>query len=125
MKTNKLTGVALDWAVANCEKLDVYTDCVGMAMREWAVFVDFSNDYCNVHYQPAKHWGWGGPIIEREKIELRWDVTLEYPDDGVWFASIDPSDEVITATTPLVAAMRCYVASKLGDEIDVPEELEK
>jgi hypothetical protein len=25
--------------------------------------------------------------------------------------------------TPLIAAMRCYVASKLGDEIDIPEEL--
>jgi len=25
--------------------------------------------------------------------------------------------------TPLIAAMRCYVASKLGDEVDVPEEL--
>lgn len=25
--------------------------------------------------------------------------------------------------TPLIAAMRCYVASKLGDEVEVPEEL--
>jgi hypothetical protein len=25
--------------------------------------------------------------------------------------------------TPLIAAMRCYVASKLGDYIDIPEEL--
>lgn len=25
--------------------------------------------------------------------------------------------------TPLIAAMRCYVASKLGDEVDIPEEL--
>lgn len=28
-------------------------------------------------------------------------------------------------TTPLIAAMRCYVASKLGDVVDVPEELAK
>jgi hypothetical protein len=25
--------------------------------------------------------------------------------------------------TPLIAAMRCFVASKLGDEVDVPEKL--
>lgn len=25
--------------------------------------------------------------------------------------------------TTLIAAMRCYVASKLGDEVEVPEEL--
>lgn len=27
------------------------------------------------------------------------------------------------APPPLIAAMRCYVASKLGDEVDIPEEL--
>ena len=27
--------------------------------------------------------------------------------------------------TPLIAAMRCFVASKLGDEVDVPDELIK
>ena len=26
--------------------------------------------------------------------------------------------------TPLIAAMRCYVASKLGDEVEVPVELQ-
>jgi hypothetical protein len=25
--------------------------------------------------------------------------------------------------TPLIAAMRCYVASKLGDEVEIPQEL--
>ncbi|MNW06473.1 hypothetical protein D3C71_2028910 [compost metagenome] len=25
--------------------------------------------------------------------------------------------------TPLIAAMRCYVASRVGDEVDLPEEL--
>jgi hypothetical protein len=25
--------------------------------------------------------------------------------------------------TPLIAAMRCYVASKLGDEVEIPDEL--
>lgn len=25
--------------------------------------------------------------------------------------------------TPLIAAMRCFVASKLGDEVEVPDEL--
>ena len=28
-----------------------------------------------------------------------------------------------TGHTPLIAAMRCYVASRLGYEVEVPEEL--
>jgi hypothetical protein len=27
--------------------------------------------------------------------------------------------------TPLVAAMRCYVASKLGDTVEIPDDLVK
>jgi hypothetical protein len=27
--------------------------------------------------------------------------------------------------TPLIAAMRCYVTLKLGDEVEVPEELKE
>ena len=35
-------------------------------------------------------------------------------------------DSICCATfgpTPLIAAMRCYVSGKLGDEVDIPEEL--
>jgi len=31
----------------------------------------------------------------------------------------------LTGPTPLIAATRCYVASKLGDDIEIPEELTK
>ena len=96
MKTSELTGAALDWAVAKCEGVS------------WASY--FKEGYSN-------DWGRGGEIIEREKIAVWSDV------DGGWFASgNEGSSEDYHAETPLVAAMRCYVASKLGDEIDVPEE---
>jgi hypothetical protein len=45
---------------------------------------------------------------------------------GQWCASLDQSfnpPEFSTGDTPLVAVMRCYVASKLGSEVDIPEEL--
>jgi hypothetical protein len=103
MKTNELTGAALDWAVAKCEGVS------------WASY--FKDGY-------STDWAIGGPIIEREKIDLNWDLTLTHRVDGLWFARGDDGGDV-TATTPLVAAMRCYVASKFGDEIDVPEEILK
>ena len=31
--------------------------------------------------------------------------------------------KMVYGPTALIAAMRCYVASKLGEEVDVPEEL--
>jgi hypothetical protein len=99
MKTNALTGAALDWAVAKCE---------GTLHDDGSV-----SDY----FQPSTDWEQGGAIIECERIELR-----DAGGDG-WAA-----DDNLRATqygaTPLIAAMRCYVASKLGDEIEVPEELQ-
>jgi len=97
MKVSELTGAALDWAVAKCEgQMDFGDDC---------------------HY--STNWAEAGWIIEREKIQL-WVGQN-------WNASIEPNninpDTFESGPTPLVAAMRCYVASKLGDEIELPEEL--
>jgi len=112
MKTSELTGAALDWAVAKCE--------------EWPMGIWYDEDELPMirddevpEYKPSTDWSQGGPIIEREKIGIDCD------DQGVWFASYDLSAETAwgaTGTTPLVAAMRCYVA-KLGKEIEIPEEL--
>jgi hypothetical protein len=99
MKTSDLSGTALDWAVAKCEEV------------QWARWNlnGWSND-----------WSMGGEIIEREKIATRFDL-----EEQEWQATIAAEDEWVYGwgTTPLVAAMRCYVASKLGDNIEIPEGL--
>ena len=100
LKTNELTGAALDWAVAQAEGLDYFYPEIGPSQP------DYSTD-----------WAHGGPLIEREKIEL-------FIRDEKWFAySSNSTPEDFYGETPLIAAMRCYVASVLGDEVDVPEEL--
>jgi len=70
-------------------------------------------------YSPSTNWSQGGPIIEREGIEL-------VPDGGgAWGAAIRGGDEddMSQAPTPLIAAMRCFVSSRLGGEVEVPDEL--
>jgi Protein of unknown function (DUF2591) len=66
-------------------------------------------------------WGQGGPIIERAQIAVDFDASVEA--GGPCAASIADLGWYITGPTPLIAAMRCYVASKLGDTAKVPEEL--
>lgn len=111
MNTSELTGVALDWAVAKCEKLRLAAHPDKFVQRYQApLFSRFSTD-----------WSMGGAIIEREYIFL-----AVY--DGVWEATkhlIDDEWNSLTCEgdTPLEAAMRCYVASKLGHKVDIPEEL--
>ncbi len=98
-KVNELNGRALHWAVEKCE----------------GVLCDYAysgrlNDY--------SCWGHGGPIIEREGIWLKkWEGRWEAMSG--WF----PRNVVCEDASPLVAALRCYVTSKLGEEIDIPEDL--
>jgi hypothetical protein len=103
MKTSELTGAALDWAVASIELIghDDYTNVL-------MVTVGDDNDW---RYNPSTDWTQGGPIIEREGIALIPGWTAERPGFSA------------DGNTPLIAAMRCYVASKLGDEVEIPEEL--
>jgi len=75
-----------------------------------------------VMYEPSLYWAQGGPIIEREKIEWMW---LPAPDKKNQYGARKPSfSGAMDGPTVLIAAMRCYVASKLGENVDVPEELQ-
>ena len=76
----------------------------------------FGSGETRIEYTPSTNWAQGGPIIEREGI-----ATLPCPRG--WAARVGFGGEYIEGPTPLIAAMRCFVASKLGDEVDVPEEL--
>ncbi len=86
---------------------------------DWVVGVALGKVWIKTKYpfQPSIIWGDGGPIIEQEKIAIR-----AYETTGMgWFASL--GNGFHSAPTPLIAAMRCFVASKLGDEVDIPDRL--
>ena len=117
MKTSELTGAALDWAVAKCEPDDTLAIYFDESTGEPLCHDDWPN---NQEYKPSTDWAQGGPIIEREEISVNWA-------NGQWQAHTvneqDEYEQIEYGPTPLIAAMRCYVASKLGDTVDVPAEL--
>jgi hypothetical protein len=111
MKTSELTGAALDWAVAKCEEND-------------GIWHETDKD--PMPFTSSTNWSQGGPIIEREKLELHrgpWGQAKEWQ----WFSvKKDLGNNTLAVKhgpTPLVAAMRCFVASRLGDDVDIPAEL--
>ena len=110
MKTNELTGTALDWAVAEAEGLlgFGYQDDMGLLR------IILSTDE-DEYFIPTLNWSHGGPIIEREKIELEHD-------GFEWWARIKADDDY-NGDTPLIAAMRCYVVNKLGNDVLLPKGL--
>ena len=130
MKTSELTGHALNWAVAMAEGDKVYRPRLGRPSN-WdkeAYLADGSDDrwvvrvenrrvahFVDWTYNPSGDWMQGGPIIERERITV-----IAMP-NGTWATSTPLHS--FHHPTPLVAAMRCYVASKLGDEVEIPAEL--
>jgi hypothetical protein len=109
MKTSELTGAALDWAVAKCEGAPEYL--LDKPWRASELLEHYSTD-----------WAQGGPIIEREGLQLRKRNDHYFP-EPFWQAGRWIDITLTPGPTPLIAAMRCYVASKLGDDINIPEEL--
>jgi len=113
IKTADLAGAALDWAVAKCE---------GVNEEAFRLFYEPTEpaDY-DRHGFPEFHystiWHKAGPIIEREEIRL----TPPLAGETDWLAACGNPD--VAGPTPLIAAMRCYVASKLGAEFEVPDEV--
>jgi hypothetical protein len=72
-------------------------------------------------------WAQGGPLIEREgiSIALMSDPTEWLATAGYIVNAIEVDTPMKTGPTALIAACRMIVAAKLGEEVDVPEELGK
>jgi hypothetical protein len=104
VKTSNLKGAALDWAVflASYGRAPNPTRCV-----------EFSTD-----------WAQGGPILTKARISRTIDHS------GLWVAywadGYDDSDEskkwMHCDRDELVAGLRCFVASELGDTVEIPND---
>lgn len=118
IRTSRLTGRALDYGVALAEGTPPvrceYEGHVWYVMGPVSIFV-------KPLPVPSYSTGSAGDdIIDREKIETRWCVT-DGEGNGYWMAqNILNNTYGYSGTTRREAAMRCYVASKFGDEIDLP-----
>lgn len=107
MKVSEVTGKELDFLVAKCRGLQAEMgpdSCMkSVAHRAWG------------GYFPSTSWQQGGPIIEQEKIMLSYFPNGSDPER--WSAGINGMHAVMVGETPLIAAMRCYVVSKVGEEV--------
>lgn len=117
IQTKDLTSVALDYAVLLAKGYNEKDITIGtygpLFGKGWlGVTLGFGSVY-----QPSTNWAQGGTIIEREKIAT-------YVEDGpIWTARYSGTTGTCYGDTPLIAAMRCYIASKLGDTVEIPAEL--
>ena len=120
IKTAELIDAALDWAVAKCENVDPIRREYRVGRPIKSEIEHGSDNY--VGWAPSRIWAHGGPIVD---LVIR---SLDF-EEGGWRAlcwGMDgPNRELYSmrGPTPLVAAMRCYVASTLGPEVEVPDEL--
>jgi len=140
IETSELSGVALNWAVG----MLVWSDRPVMAEAGCRVRVPVSPEtdpkdrtLC-FYYEPSTNAEQAWPIIEREGINLRAIRKPGHSMDNTWLAAYDHGNtgtmvqwvkritwhkHYSSGPTPLIAAMRCFVASKVGDEVEVPDEI--
>lgn len=116
MKTSELSGQALNWAVATAlgraPVLDMESH--GLTWQGW--WLSLGGEYVRM----PNYCGDGDlllRLLNQEGISL-WSNGTE-----PWDASLHSGRYVESGPTPAIAAWRCFVASKLGDEVDVPGEL--
>lgn len=126
VQVKKLSGVALDYFVGKCVgfsvKIPAYADKV-----TWLLYVDRNG---TDHHLPTWHKSWNdaGPIIDEQGIEL----VLQDEGSDIWWAKggrVPPIENKLYRSagsygdTPIEAAMRFYVMSVLGEEVEIPEGL--
>lgn len=136
MKVSELSGALLDYWVARSLGWEKGTNSKGL--RGWARLMSPIAHNCRVAdwdgvwvdpLTPAfsTDWSEGGPIIERERLII--GTRQRMADTGRWThlhwvgRAYNPTNRWnnyapgFAGDTPLVAAMRSFVASKFGEEV--------
>ena len=99
IKTENLIGSALDWAVAHSQNMDI---------DKWE------------DYHPSTCWEQCGELLEKEEINV--ETHSNVPDEYLWLGFNRKEGIRMYGSNPRIAAMRCYVAGKLGYDVDVPNK---
>lgn len=109
VKTSELSGKALDWAVAETQGRKRITT----TRKEFGL-----NVAKNIVPPYSTEWAWCGPLIASFGVWIS-------DDEGAFTASCKPHFDraIYDAETPQIAICRAVVAAKLGDEVDIPDEL--
>lgn len=130
MKVADAIGSQLDWVVAVASKKEAqilpYTQWPGTPQEKIVGYGVYLNpperdEFGMVEFAPSTEWDQGGPILERECIGLREPGTGD--GDKTWDWCGRCGGYLAYGPTPLVAGMRAFVASKLGEEVEIPKEL--
>ncbi len=122
----KASMVELDYLVAVCEGYSLKDNGeILKCYRDGIFSYDWNPRYKEDEstWSPTSHWSQAGPIIGREYIGLSCWYDHKSGVFTCWRAEMVGGQNASFDTSPLIAAMRCYVASELGDEVEVPEEL--
>jgi hypothetical protein len=125
-----LSGPALDWAVARSFGwVDFPSDSIEQG-NYWHLDAEkapYGRRLYKDDWKPSSDWGQAGRIIQDKGITLvaRTDFATGTPD---YWATMDRYDGQnadertgVDGPTPIVAAMRCFVASELGYKIEIPD----
>lgn len=129
VKTSELKDDALDWAVAKCKGITP----IAVKKKYSKGYILYSFPASTVPLEYSSKWAQGGLIIEREHLCVMPPIVRRIGREGHactvqdWRAmkQADENDPIIhgKGPTPLIAAMRCYVASKFGDTVEIPDQL--
>ncbi|BEI26243.1 DUF2591 domain-containing protein [Vibrio cholerae] len=124
VNVSTLEGAVLDWAVAKCQNLSIKHDPMGFGTGSEAGFWVWDDKpkgnmtKIGRGYSPSTNWQLGGPIADAHQI------SLISPSDGstICTAYMKGGECKQIGNTLLIAAMRTYVCSVLGDELELPEK---
>ena len=130
IKVAEATGIVLDYLVAIARGASVVEKHHGDFQGFYVVLSNNMFSRVGQGYSPSSRWNQGGPIIEAELL----DVTPYDPGNMGWRCTRRDADYSPKAhplnryyaqfgPTPLIAAMRCFCVSKLGETAEIPEKL--
>ena len=120
VKTAELSGRALGWATAMADGWILTRPQDGQFEKDCRIVLvcDEKWGLPKDHFRPSNDWGECGLLIEKYGV-----TCFNPPERNKHLRRAVCNGAGFTCTNVKIAICRAVVASKLGDEVDIPDEL--
>lgn len=116
------TPLQIDWLVAKCQGYKLVSDGISILIERGKELRILGPNSSSLSFSPSTNPSHSQPIIESKRIGI-------VPRSSGWEAAIDLDEgdamvQFAIGPTTLVAGMRCFLISELGETVEVPEVIQ-
>ncbi len=123
VNVNEVSGQILDYLAAKCLGYTLTSDGISNLLERGRELLILGPNSSSLSFSPSTNPAHAWPIIELDRIWIKFPFMVEGDVEAIHGHFGFPKIINAFGPTALIATMRCFVKSKFGNTVEIPDDV--